>query len=368
MRKLQLAFSQKEKAGRLLASLETLKQEGSVSVTEYENMRAQYAKALEDANLQIAAIKEQIRKDLEARQRDESIYSQELKNLEIRFKVGEFPAERYRKEEQRVRTRLEKIKQQIADLQRLYNAQTAAELGGFVDVAIATGSRQASVRTSPAGLSLGDIFRESLEIYKSNPIIIVPSLLPLIWAIIASVIGLGSLMALSSPQAFGSGLLAFFLGFAISILVFFILFILAGAMTVEMVKDAYQGGYASLGSAFDAAINKIGPLLIAGILVGISLAIGYIVFVIPGLILTFLLWFVVQAIMLDDEGGIGSLRRSFEFFINNAMDAFIIVLASFGLLIVLELLTLIPVIGWILMLVGMPYLIALPTVLYMDRS
>lgn len=371
MKKLQVAFSQKEKAERLLSSLETLKQEGSIEAAEYESMRGQYSKALEEAISQIALIRDQIRRDLEARQKDVSIYSQELKTLETRFKIGEFSAERYKKEEQRVQARLEKTQQQMADLQRLYSAQSAAELGGFIEVSIASGSRQSAARTSPSGLSLGDIFRESFELYRSNPVIIVPSLLLVILAIIAYVVGLGSLIALPllfSPGAFGAGLFTLFMGFAIFTLVFVILFILAEAMTVEMVRDAYQGGYASLGSSLGAAIGKIGALIIAGILVGVSLAIGYIVFVIPGIILTFLLWFVVQAIMLDDEGGIGALRRSFEFFINNAVDAFIIVLASFGLLVVLGALTLIPVIGWILMLVGMPYLIALPTLLYIDRS
>ncbi len=72
--------------------------------------------------------------------------------------------------------------------------------------------------------------------------------------------------------------------------------------------------------------------------------------------------------MLDDEGGVSSFRRSFQFFRENAMDAFILVLVSLALYMILQALTVIPVIGEILMLAAMPYLITLTTLLYIDRA
>ncbi|MCK4394786.1 hypothetical protein KAX17_17955, partial [Candidatus Bipolaricaulota bacterium] len=61
---------------------------------------------------------------------------------------------------------------------------------------------------------------------------------------------------------------------------------------------------------------------------------------------------------------VGSLKRSFEFVRDNTGDALIIVLVSIGLHVVLSV---IPFIGWILLLVAMPYFIGLTTLLYIER-
>lgn len=232
-------------------------------------------------------------------------------------------------------------------------------------------SASARPRKAASVLSLGGIFRESLEIYGSHPVIVVPSVTLVILATVVTPLGLGSLASLprllvpASPEALGTGLSLGAILFALGSL---IAFLLVEAMTIGLVREAYQGGGASVGGALVEALGKIGALIIAALLASVILTIGYLLLVIPGLILTFLLWFVVQAIMVDDEGGLGALRRSVEFFVSNAADAFIVVLASFGLLVVLDVMGAIPVLGWILLPAGMPYVIALPTVLYLDRA
>jgi len=210
-----------------------------------------------------------------------------------------------------------------------------------------------------SGLSIGEVFRESLDLYKS-----IPSLLPGLWVFIAPFVGLAGPMALFSVGALGAGVATLMVGMAVFFLIYFILFILAEGMTVEMIEEVYSGRSASLGSALEAVLEKIGPLVIASILVATLFSIGYVIFILPGLILTFLLWFVPQAIMLEDEGAVGSLKRSFEFVRDNAGDALIIVLVSIGLHVVLSV---IPFIGWILLLVTMPYFIGLTTLLYIER-
>lgn len=221
-----------------------------------------------------------------------------------------------------------------------------------------------SGRMTRSGLSIGEVFRESFDLYKSNPGIIIPSLLPGLWVFIAPFVGLAGPMALFSVGAFGAGMASLMVGMAVFFLIYFILFILAEGMTVEMIEEVYEGHSASIESALEAVLEKIGPLVIASILAAILLSIGYIVFILPGLILTFLLWFVPQAIMLEDESAVGSLKRSFEFVRDNTGDALIIVLVSIGLHVVLSV---IPFIGWILLLVAMPYFIGLTTLLYIER-
>lgn len=215
------------------------------------------------------------------------------------------------------------------------------------------------------GLSIGEIFRDSFEIYLGNPSIIIPSLLPALWVFIAPFVGLAGPLALFATGAFTAGYATLMLSMVVFFLIYFILFILAGGMTVAMIRDGYEGRRASLVDALEETLARVVPLVIASILVAILLSIGYMIFVLPGLILTFFLWFVPQAIMLENERAIGSLRKSFEFVRDNTADALIIVLISVGLYAILSL---IPFIGWILLLVAMPYFLCLTTLLYVERG
>ena len=213
-----------------------------------------------------------------------------------------------------------------------------------------------------SGLSIGEVFRESFDLYKSNPSIIIPSLFPVFWVFIAPFIGLAGPLALFS---FGLGFASLIMRMVVFSLIYFVLFILAEGMTVEMIKEAYAGHSASLRGALDRVLLRIGPLVLASVLVAVLFSIGYMIFVLPGLILTFLFWFVPQAIILEDEGAIGALRRSFEFVRDNFLDALIIVLVSIGLYVILSA---IPYIGWIVLLAATPYYICLSTLLYIERA
>jgi len=80
--------------------------------------------------------------------------------------------------------------------------------------------------------------------------------------------------------------------------------------------------------------------------------------------LTFLLYFVAQAIMIDDEGAVGLLKASYRFVRSNLGDLDIINLISIA---IASILSIIPIIGDILLLLAMPFLISLATLLYIDR-
>ncbi len=108
---LQEAFSKKERAERLIANLDTLKKDKAIDETQYTSMKNDNAKTLNDANLEIGQIKNQVSVELAAKQRDFDVYNQELKNLEIRFKVGELNADAYQKANQRTGQKIEKIGQ-----------------------------------------------------------------------------------------------------------------------------------------------------------------------------------------------------------------------------------------------------------------
>lgn len=224
------------------------------------------------------------------------------------------------------------------------------------------------------GRGLGDLFTRSFQLLLEKPAIIVPTLLPFLWLLIVSIIGPGVILTLFYTDPYGLGaayatptLMGVLAGYTLFTLIFFALYMIAEGMTVELVRQAHDESRANLGEAFGATMNHIGHLLLATLLVGILVAIGELLFVLPGLILMFLFWFVPQAVMLDDEGGLSSLGQSYHFFRENGGDAFILVLVSIVIYSLLALLSWVPVIGALLLLVGMPFLSTWGTLLYLER-
>jgi hypothetical protein len=98
---------------------------------------------------------------------------------------------------------------------------------------------------------------------------------------------------------------------------------------------------------------------------GILVAFGYALFIIPGIILSFVFYFVAQAVMIDGKSGREALEASYAFLKANLSDAFIIILAS---IIVSFALSMIPLVGPLLGFLFLPYIYALATLFYLDRK
>lgn len=136
MKKLQLAFSRKEKAERLLANLEDLKKEGIIGEHEYNLLKAEYTAMLEKGTSEIQKTKDEIKGTLDVWQRDLVTFTQELRNLEVRIKVGELTGDKYKRLEQQIKGKIEKLQRQIENFQKLLAAESSAHLGGFIDVPV----------------------------------------------------------------------------------------------------------------------------------------------------------------------------------------------------------------------------------------
>lgn len=177
MKRLQIAFSKKEKAEGLLANLEGLKEEGHVEDDQYEALKGEYTGLLEEGNSEIEAIKEELRGRLEARRQNLDTHTQELKSLEARIKVGEIPKERYEGKVERTRSKVEDLQEEIANLEGLLQADSSADVGGFIDVSTGRQGLGESLRGYlPSLESLGGeaTSRETGEIPSSFGEITVP--------------------------------------------------------------------------------------------------------------------------------------------------------------------------------------------------
>lgn len=86
-------------------------------------------------------------------------------------------------------------------------------------------------------MTIGEILSKAFEIYKKNPIIIVPSLIPIVALILSVMIFFAGFLGIAAFIGEG-GFLAFFAiaGMFLFIIILIILFFMAAGLTIEMIS------------------------------------------------------------------------------------------------------------------------------------
>jgi len=110
-------------------------------------------------------------------------------------------------------------------------------------------------------------------------------------------------------------------------------------MIVELARDVQDGTLdSSIGGLYETAKPYIVPLILAALLTGIGIAIGFVLLIIPGLILLTIWSVYAPAIVLEGKGVVDSLRRSRELVRGNGWQVFGIIVVFFLLFVVLGIL------------------------------
>ncbi len=105
-------------------------------------------------------------------------------------------------------------------------------------------------------------------------------------------------------------------------------FLIADGATTYMTFLQIKGEMPDYMVGINAALERLGALLLASVIVGVVGAIGLIAFVIPGLIWLVLTAFTIQAIMIDGMDAMDAIKHSINLVKSNAGDVivFLIVL------------------------------------------
>ncbi len=189
------------------------------------------------------------------------------------------------------------------------------------------------------GINLEKTIKDPFDMILQNPQILVPSLLPFILMLI-TVLAIGG--ATLSPIALATlGVVAIILFIATILST-----LIASGATTYMAFLQSKGEIPSYMDGINAAMERIGALLIASIIVGIVGALGILLFVIPGLIWFLLTAFTIPAVMIDGKDAIDAIKYSIDIVKQNAgsVIVFLIVLGIISYVIELVL-GLIPIIG-----------------------
>ncbi|QJB69502.1 hypothetical protein [Parasphingorhabdus halotolerans] len=110
--------------------------------------------------------------------------------------------------------------------------------------------------------------------------------------------------AFASPTAIISGIVGF-------IVIIFFSVILQATLIVATVKDL-GGEQINLGDCVNKALSKVLPLIGLGFLMGLGIMLGFVLLVVPGVILA-LMWMVSSPVLMtENKGVVDSMKRSAE--------------------------------------------------------
>lgn len=136
MKKLQLAYSRKEKLEKLMANLENLKTENGITQEQYDSIKNNYKNLYAESVKAVDDIKVTLKSDLGKKQGELTNLNQELDNLNVRAKIGEMPAAEMQKSQERINSTIQTRQKEVATLEALINAESSSDVGGYVEVNI----------------------------------------------------------------------------------------------------------------------------------------------------------------------------------------------------------------------------------------
>jgi hypothetical protein len=161
-------------------------------------------------------------------------------------------------------------------------------------------------------IDVGAIIRRTFQIYVDQAPVLMPA--AAVVFVISSVFGV-LLIAASAGLAF------------IALIVSLVATTLFTGMVVELVSDVQDGRRdASAGQLLRAVMPVLGKLILVGIVAGVGILIGFILIVIPGLILATIWSVAAPVVVLERPGGLRALGRSRELVRGNGWNVFAVIL------------------------------------------
>jgi hypothetical protein len=177
----------------------------------------------------------------------------------------------------------------------------------------------------PGGLrprTLGEILSGAFEIYKDNAaqllvvvaLVVVP--LSLIGAVITEVVASGderTVTVFGETETISDRTLAAVVaGSIIAALVTIIISAVLQAATMRAAALATIGDPVDVEASYRWGFKRFGSVLLVAVLVGIVVAIGFVLLVIPGIIFLTLLSVSIPALVIENRRGTDAMKRSWE--------------------------------------------------------
>ncbi len=99
---------------------------------------------------------------------------------------------------------------------------------------------------------------------------------------------------------------------------------IANGVCVKCASDLIEKGKASLGESFNFTVTKLLSLLVAALITGILIVLGFLALIVPGIILYIMFYLVVPTIVIENIGAFDSLSRSRKLVNNRWLKTFVL--------------------------------------------
>ena len=170
-------------------------------------------------------------------------------------------------------------------------------------------------------IDIGSVISRTFSIYADQASVLLPAA-----AVVFVVVGIvDAVLVVVAP-------VLLLIGFILSL----VAITLYTGMVVELVADVQDGRRdATVGQLLNAATPVLGQLILVGILAGIGITIGFILIIVPGLILITIWSVAAPVVVLERPGALKALGRSRELVKGNGWQVFgVIVVLVIGVNIV----------------------------------
>jgi hypothetical protein len=161
-------------------------------------------------------------------------------------------------------------------------------------------------------VDVGAVVRRTFEIYVDQASVLMPAA-----AVVFVISGIFGVLLIAASPALA----------LVALVVSIVASTLFTGMVVELVADVQDGKRdASVGQLLRAASPVIGNLILVGIVAGIGIVIGFVLVIIPGLILITIWSVAAPVVVLERPGGLRALGRSRDLVKGNGWNVFAVIL------------------------------------------
>jgi hypothetical protein len=232
-----------------------------------------------------------------------------------------------------------------------------------------------STRQEKVDIEVWEALRESFSIILHKPIILLPML---VVSLFSQFIDSLTHTFIAPDQITSISDIIPLLKFVLPFLVLSIaIYTLVEGMYPLMVKNVLENKEIELRAAFGSVVKKFPSLIVAGILVGLLVGFGIMLFIIPGVIFAIWYFYTIPAIMLEDRGALDGMRASKAFASDKKFDTFLLLLIPMVIIFLVGVFTL-PlhlfssvaeeIVGFILSLIVMTWMSVIPAYVYIRHK
>jgi hypothetical protein len=128
---LQFAFSDKERAEKILANLNSVQISSKEDEIFSNKKKKEYLELLEQSKKEIIDLNNQIDKEIDTKKYGLYQHQSEFKKLNTRLKIGEINLEDCEKAKTRIKKEYDRIKKEVIVLKELKTASSSEDVGGY---------------------------------------------------------------------------------------------------------------------------------------------------------------------------------------------------------------------------------------------